>query len=110
METKNYNQEYYDKLYEELCEVVEEIKPYYSVDKIKDYGVYIWTKKDPNRKENYFDYAENLFDIYADEIIFYVKDHKIPDEVMPIIKKIQSKLLRVEEILLRKALEVEDEI
>lgn len=82
-----------DLLYEELVEAVEEIRPYYDVDKIKMYSVYIWTKgnkdADTNTEEHW---GKNVFDIEEDEIVFYVKDHKIPEEVMPIIQNIQSKI------------------
>lgn len=84
--------EVYDLLYEELVQIVNEIKPYYKVDKIKTDAVYICTKEG-----GYMGYGENVFDISYDEIDFYVEDHVIPEEVMPIIKKIQSKLKELDE-------------
>ena len=36
--------ERYNELYEELVEVAHKIDPYYDIDKIKPYSVYIWTK------------------------------------------------------------------
>lgn len=32
-----------DEFYKELRQAVKEIEPYYDVDKIKPYSVYIWT-------------------------------------------------------------------
>lgn len=83
-----------DEFYKELYKAVEEIRPYYDIDKIKPYSVYIWTKvseEDYQSDDNF--YGENVFDIMKDEIVFYNKDHVIPDEVMPIIRNIQSKLM-----------------
>lgn len=77
------------KLYEELENIVdEELSPYYGVDKIKWYSVYVWTKESYRGAHD----GNNVFDIMYDEIIFYDKDHVIPEEAKPIIKKIQTKL------------------
>lgn len=83
----------YDELYNELCQISKEILPYYDIDKIKMYSVYIWTKG--NGED---DYGENVFDIQKDKIVYYVKDHEIPNEVMSIIQKIQSKLVEISEL------------
>jgi len=77
----------YLKLYDELVAVAHEIDPYYDIDKIKSYSVYIWTKGD---------FGDNVFDIMADEIVYYNKNHKIPKEAMPIIEKIQLKLQEID--------------
>ena len=79
----------YVELMDELYSVSKEILPYYDIDKIKNYSVYIWRKLDDN------DESENVFDIQADKIVFY-EEHQIPDEVMPIIERIQSKLKELE--------------
>lgn len=76
-----------DEFYRELYKAVEEIRPYYDVDKTKPYSVYIWTKDTDDS------WGENVFDIMKDEIVFYNENHVIPDEVMPIIRNIQSKLM-----------------
>ena len=83
-----------DEFYKELRKAVKEIEPYYDVDKIKPYSVYIWTKvsEEDYQSDDYF-YGENVFDIMKDEIVFYNKNHVIPDEVVPIIQDIQSKLM-----------------
>lgn len=81
-----------DEFYIELHKAVDEIRPYYDVDKIKPYSVYIWTK-DRTGDDGLTIYGNNVFDITKDEIIFYNKDHVIPKEVMPIIRNIQSKLM-----------------
>lgn len=78
--------ERYYKLYDELVEVSKEIEVYYDIDKIKPWGVFIYTKDD---------FCNNVFDILEDEIIFYVKEHVIPEEAMPTIKKIQDKLKEI---------------
>lgn len=76
----------YYLFYDELVEISKEIEKYYDIDKIKPYSVYIWTKG-----KN----GENVFDIEEDEIVFYVENHVIPDEVKPIIEKIQSKIKEI---------------
>lgn len=83
------NDRFYE-LYNELVQVSNEILPYYDIDKVKPYSVYIWTKDD-----NYETYGENLFDIEEDKICFYNKNHVIPEEVKPIIEKIQMKLKEI---------------
>ena len=80
-----------DEFYMELHKAVDQIRPYYDVDKIKPYSVYIWTK-DYQDGDNKI-YGDNVFDIMKDEIVFYDKTHVISDEVMPIIRNIQSKLM-----------------
>lgn len=77
----------FDTLYNELVQISNEIKLYYDIDKIKPYTVYIWTKGED---------GVNVFDILADEIVFYVKNHILIEEVKPIIKKIQLKLKEIE--------------
>lgn len=83
----------FDLLYNQLTQISKEILPYYDIDKTKSHSIYIWTK------ENGDDDGENVFDILADEIIFYVKDHIIIEEVKPIIEKIQLKLKEIEQCL-----------
>lgn len=78
--------ELYDKLYDELCEISEEILPFYDVDKVKSYSVYIWTKGKDN---------VNVFDIHAEKIVFYDKEHEIIEEAKIIIEKIQEKLREI---------------
>jgi hypothetical protein len=58
----------YYVLYNELEQISNEILPYYDINKIKSYSVYIWTKGK---------YGKNVFDIEKDEIIFYIKDYVI---------------------------------
>lgn len=70
-------------LYEELIQISHKIEPYYDVDKVKTWSVFIWTKGDD---------GENVFDIMPNEIVFYVQDHKIIEEALPIIEEIQAKL------------------
>lgn len=80
-------------LYDELVRAAREIEPYYDIDKIKSYSVYIWTKGNEDADINTDEYwGSNVFDIQEDRIVFYVEDHIIPKEVMPIIQNIQSKI------------------
>lgn len=79
---------HYYKLYDELVEIVEEIRPYYNIDKIKTYSVYVLTKEDND--------GYNVFDIEADRIEFYDKNHTIIEDALPIITKIQHKLKEIE--------------
>ena len=86
-------EEKYYKLYDELIEITKEILPYYDIDKAKPYSVYIWSKEDENDPT---DWGSNVFDINANEIVFYDKNHKIIEEALPIINKIQYKLKEIE--------------
>ena len=76
----------FNKLYEELIEISKEILPYYDIDKVKPYSVYVWSKEVDD------DFGENLFDIEADKIVFYNDRHELDKEALPVINKIQSKL------------------
>ncbi len=76
----------FDFLYNELLEISKEILPYYDVDKVKPNSVYIWSKGID---------GENVFDIFANEIVFYVKEHTIIEESKTIIEKLQSKLKEI---------------
>lgn len=83
--------EEYNQLYEELVKISKEILPYYDVDKVKFDSVYIWTKYD--------EFGRNVFDIISDDIYIYNKEHKIIEESIPIINKIQCKLKEIENYL-----------
>lgn len=80
------------ELYNELAEVAHKIDKYYDVDKVKPYSVYIWTKGD---------FGDNVFDIEKDRIVYYVQDHVIPIDVMPIIEEIQAKLREIDQCCCR---------
>lgn len=76
--------DYFNLYYDILCEKVSKLYPYYDIDKIKTYGVYVWNKADN------FDDQDNIFDIMSDEIVFYTDDHTIIEEAKPIIEDIQN--------------------
>ena len=76
----------YMVLYDELRKIVQEIMPYYDVDKVKFYSVYIWTKGED---------GINVFDIKADKIVFYDETHQIIEDAKPVIEKIQAKLKEI---------------
>lgn len=84
-------QEEWQKHYDELLSVSREILSYYTIDKTKPWGVFIWTKVPDDSLED-----ENVFDILANEIIFYTR-HDIIEEAKPIIERIQIKLREFEE-------------
>ena len=79
----------YFKLYKELEQASMQLKPYYDIDKIKPYAVYVWTKDKDSR---------NVFDIFEDEIHFY-EQHQIASEAMEIITQIQEKLKEMTQLL-----------
>ena len=78
----------YKRMYDDLWDVAHEIQPWYDVDKVKWYSVYIWTKDSQDKPYG----GKNVFDICADEIYYYDEDHSIPDDAWPVIHKIQEKL------------------
>ena len=90
----------YYELYEELTTISKDIFRYYDIDKIKPYAIYIWTKEDKNNLD-----GENVFDIEANRLVFYNKEHKIIEESLPIIHKIQSKLKEIDKVV--KNIEIE---
>lgn len=69
-----------------------ELLPYYDIDKIKPYSVYVWSKEEPD------DFGENLFDIEANNIYFYNKQHEIIKDALLVIAKIQCKLKEIEKL------------
>lgn len=84
-----YLENQYEYEFDKLFKIAHEIESWYSVDKVKNYVVYIWTK-DTNEG-----FGKNIFDIKADDIMFYV-EHEIIPEVIPVIKRIQEQLKKVE--------------
>ena len=58
----------FDTLYNELVQTTKQLEHYYDIDKIKPYAVYVWTTGE---------YGENVFDILADKVGYYVNNHKI---------------------------------
>lgn len=86
---RTYLENQYEYELDKLFKIAHEIESWYSVDKVKDYAVYIWTK-DTNKG-----FGENVFDIEADDIVFYV-EHEIIPEAIPVIKRIQEQLKKIE--------------
>lgn len=85
----------YHQLLDELWTIAHEENPWYVVDKVKDWGVYIYTKPGPGRYSN-----RNVFDICADEISYYVDGYIIPDEAWPYIRRVQAKLQEIRDYCL----------
>lgn len=88
---KTYLENQYEYEFDKLFKIAHEIEPWYSVDKVKSYAVYIWTK---DADEGF---GKNIFDIEADNIVFYT-EHSIIPEALPVIKRIQEQLKKVETI------------
>ena len=74
------NEEYWNALHA----AVDELRPYYDIDKIKHNSICVWM---------YGDDGDNVFDIQKDRVILYDKNHVIPDDVIPIIREIQAILM-----------------
>ena len=81
----------FDELYSELFKISEDLLPYYDIDKVKPYSVYVWSKEEGD------EFGENLFDIEANRVVFYDKKHRTIKETLPIIIKIQDKMKEIEE-------------
>lgn len=73
----------WDWYYTELNKKVDKLRPYYDIDKVKNYAVYVWNKADDIEDQ------DNIFDIHGDKIVFYTEDHTIIEEAKPIIEDIQ---------------------
>lgn len=74
----------YDLLYNELVEVSKELLPFYEIDKVKPLSVYVWYKD------------VNVFDIQANNIVYYDYTHKIPEKFNVVISRIQSKIKEID--------------
>ena len=85
---RTYLENQYEYEFDKLFKIAHEIEPWYTVDKVKDYAVYIWTKDTDE------DLGKNIFDIKADDIVFYV-DHEIIPEALPAIQRIQEQLKKI---------------
>jgi hypothetical protein len=86
---------YENGLYDELRVAAHRLEAWFSIDKIKPYSVYVWTKEP---------HDENVFDIFADHLQFYACDMpwEIPNEAIPIIEGIQKKLQAIEDFCCKK--------
>lgn len=93
MKFKMTDEEFCDWYFETLREKADKLRPYYDIDKVKAYGVYVWSKEDENGDQ------ENVFDICDDEIIFWTDDHTIIEEAKPIVDDIQHFLWKYYDIL-----------
>lgn len=76
------------KEFDKLIKIADELRPYYDIDKIKPWSVYVWSKSTPTSE------GDNIFDITKNKIICYgnFKEENIVSESLPIIKKIQEYL------------------
>ena len=77
-------EEYYKK-YKKLWEISQKLRPYYGIDKVKSWAVFVYSKEN----------EEDIFDILKDKLIFYngYKETDINKQALPIIKEIQKQLI-----------------
>ena len=79
----------WENLYDKLCETAHKLDEWFNVDKVKTYGVYVWSK---NEGADGLAGTSNIFDIYEDGIKWWTEfpeHYPIPEEAKPIIEKIQ---------------------
>lgn len=85
---------YDNGMYKELWDLAHELQPWFDIDKVKPYSVYVWTRdsEDP-------DLGENVFDICSNHLQFYHCEHpwRLANEAMLVIEKIQEKLKEIED-------------
>lgn len=86
---------YENGMYDELWELAHKLEPWFSIDKVKSYSVYVWTK---DTEDEWHPFGENVFDIFADYLQFYTSTGpwQFPNEAMPLVKEIQEKLKEIE--------------
>lgn len=82
---------YENGMYDDLWKLAHELQPWFDIDKVKPYTVYVWTKGVVD--------GENVFDICADKLQFYTctRPWELPNEAMSVIKKIQEKLKEIDD-------------
>lgn len=70
--------------YKKLWEISQKLKPYYGIDKVKSWAVFVYSKAND----------EDVFDILEDKLIFYngYKEENINKQALAIIKEIQEQL------------------
>lgn len=86
---------YTNGMYDELWTLAHELNPWFDIDKVKPWSVYVWTK---DCDDSDCPHGENVFDIYKDHLQFYYCAHawQMSDEAMLVIRKIQDKLREIE--------------
>lgn len=80
----------WENLYDKLCETAYKLDEWFNVDKVKTYGVYVWSK---NEGADGWAGTSNIFDIYEDGIKWWTEfpeHYPIPEEAKPIIEEIQA--------------------
>lgn len=84
---------YDNGMYKELVDLANELSPWFDIDKVSWYSVYVWTKDDSTN--------QNVFDIFSDYLQFYnsTKPWRLPVEALPIIQKIQEKMTEIKNFL-----------
>ena len=77
-------EEQYFKEYDKLYEISQKLRPYYEIDKVKPWAVFVYSKET----------NKDVFDILVNKLIFYneYKEKDINKEAIPIIKEIQNQL------------------
>lgn len=77
-------EEQYFKEYDKLWEISQKLRPYYGIDKVKPWAVFVYSEET----------NEDVFDILVNKLIFYneYKEKDINKEAIPIIEEIQNQL------------------
>lgn len=79
----------YYNYYEKINQKSKDLLPYYDVDKVKPYSIYVWTKGRDGK---------NVFDIEEYEVYMYDESHIIIPEALPIIKELQEMMIKLMKI------------
>ena len=78
----------YGRMYDELIVLSHKLDPYYGIERIKDYGIYVWGPDSQG-------HDANIFDIYSNEIRVW-RPGSIISESLPIIAEIIQHLKKME--------------
>lgn len=91
---------YENGMYDELRKAADKLSRWFLIDKVKFDAVYIWIL---HKYEDWEDdvFTENVFDIYADYLQFYLctKPWRMPNEAIAVIHEVQEKLKEIQKFL-----------
>lgn len=80
--------EIFSRMYDELVVLSHKLDQYYSTDKVKEYGIYVWGRDSQGHNTNIFDIYSSGIRVWQPCIIF-------PDS-LPVITEIIRHLLKME--------------
>ena len=72
----------YGRMYDELIVLSHKLDPYYGIERIKDYGIYVWGPDSQG-------HDANIFDIYSNEIRVW-RPGSIIAEIIQHLKKMEK--------------------